>query len=122
MASPPYCPGGRLIEWITARKTSAPAGRSSWFGESTTLIGDAQALHAIAQLPERDTEELSGGSAVEAGLAECFEDGLALDAVEIGGQRFARGAVAFPAFLRHGCEAQVLRADLAAGRERERTL
>src|SRR2546423_7932416 len=107
---------------MTARKTCAPAGRSSWFGDSTTLIGDAEALHAITQLAEGDAKELCGRGAVEAGLAERFENGLALHAVEIGGQRFAGTAVGFLAVLRHPREAQVLGVDLSAAREGERAL
>src|SRR5689334_6866622 len=99
MASPPYSPGGRLIECTTSSVSASPTGRSSWLGDSTRRHGasqpsgrsfiffDAQPLHAVAQLPEGDAEELGRGGAVEAGLAERFEDRLALDAVEVVGQR-----------------------------------
>src|SRR2546428_10818852 len=90
MASPPYSPGGRLIECRTTRVISLPGGRSSWFGESTTLIGDLQPLHPVAQLAEGDPEQLRGGGAVETGLAERLEDRLALQAVEVVRQRLPR--------------------------------
>src|SRR6266508_1099726 len=92
MASPPYSPGGRLIECTTSSVISVPGGRSSWLGDAMTRAGvsvifDAQALHAVAQLPEGDAEELGGGGAVEAGLAERLDDSLALDVVEVIRQR-----------------------------------
>src|SRR5689334_10233772 len=34
MASPPYSPGGRLIEWMTASSTAQPGGRGPKFGDS----------------------------------------------------------------------------------------
>src|SRR3569832_1211705 len=34
-SSPPYRPGGRLIEWTTTRSTCAPAGRGPQFGEAS---------------------------------------------------------------------------------------
>src|SRR5438874_7533610 len=112
IASPPYSPGGRLIECSTTRVICVPLGRSSQFGDSTILIADAQALHPVAQLPEGDAEELRRRGAVEAGLAERLEDRLALEAVEIVGQRFARAPGL--AFHRLGRDAQVLGADLGA--------
>src|SRR6267143_3252505 len=102
IASPPYSPGGRLIECTTSSVIASPAGRSSWFGEATNrqprsrplgssfILFDTQALHAVAQLPEGDAEELGRRGAVEPGLAERLQDRLALDAVEVIGQR--RGA------------------------------
>src|SRR5438034_4413341 len=123
IASPPYSPGGRVIEWISTRLTSVPGGRSSWLGESTTLIGDAQALHAITQLAEGDAQELGGRGAVEAGLAERFEDRLALEVVEVLRQglavAFARG---LGRLFGRGHQAQIGGADALAGRERQRAL
>ena len=34
IASPPYCPGGKLIECTTRSVIAAPGGRSSQFGEA----------------------------------------------------------------------------------------
>src|SRR5687768_11963605 len=121
MASPPYCPGGRLMQCRTARVTSVPGGRSSQLGESTTLIGDAEALHAVAQLAERDAQELRRRGAVEAGLAQGLEDRLALQGVEVLGQRLA-AAVAGLLRLGRRREAQVGGLDLVAARQRERAL
>src|SRR5579859_7739465 len=91
IASPPNSPGGRLMQCTTSSVTAVPRGRASWFGESTTRSGfvvfDAKALHSVAQLAERDAEQLGGRRAVKAGLAERLEDRLALDAVQIIGQR-----------------------------------
>src|SRR5688500_15688499 len=117
MPSPPYSPGGRLIECSSARLISVPGGRSSWFGESTTLIGDAEALHAVAQLPEGDAQKLRRRGAVEGRLAERIEDDLALHLVEVLGQRLGGHAVRGfePARLRR--ELQVLRADLFTPRK-----
>src|SRR2546428_297234 len=117
MASPPYSPGGRLIECRTTRVISLPGGRSSWFGESTTLIGDLQPLHPVAQLAEGDPEQLRGGGAVETGLAERLEDRLALQAVEVVRQRLPR-AVDRLVVVAGGRKPQVLRAPLLAARQR----
>src|SRR6266849_397867 len=98
MPSPPYSPGGRLIECTTSSVIASPAGRSSWFGEATKrqplsrpsgprfILFDAEALHAVAQLAEGDAEQLGRRGAVEPGLAERLHDRLALDAVEVVGQ------------------------------------
>src|SRR5581483_10127792 len=109
IASPPNSPGGRLIECTTSSVTRSPLGRSSWFGEAMKRQGarrpsgpsfilvaaglgfaDAQALHAVAQLPEGDAEELGGGGAVEAGLRQRLEDRFALERIEVVGQRLGR--------------------------------
>src|SRR5262245_35755045 len=121
MCAPPYSPGGRLMECSTTRLICTPCGRSSWLGESTILIGDREALHAVAQLPEGDAEELGRRGAVEVGLGERLEDRLALDLVEVLRQRIGPGAALVERALRGlGGEAQVLGADLLAARERER--
>jgi hypothetical protein len=52
-------------------------------GESTILIGNAEALHAVAQLPEGDAKELRRRGAVEAGLAERIENRSFFDLVEV---------------------------------------
>src|SRR6185369_3085752 len=122
MCSPPNSPGGRLIEWITTRLISTPGGRASWFGESTILIGDREALHSVAQLPEADAEELRRRGAVEAGLAERLEDRLALDLVQVLRQRLGGGVLGRPALLASGAELQVLGADQLSPGERERAL
>src|SRR5688500_14223359 len=127
MASPPYSPGGRLMQWIIARLTAAPGGRSSWLGDRTTrtrlaiLVGDAEALHAIAQLAEGDAEQLGGGGAVEAGLAQRLDDRPALQGVEVVGQGLGR-PVARLLVLRRGRKAQVGGLDLVAARQRQRAL
>src|SRR5262245_59403903 len=100
MCSPPYSPGGRLIECSTTRLISAPAGRSSWLGESTILIRNREPLHPVAQLPEGDAEELRRRGAVELGLGERLEDRLALDLVEVLRQRIGRGAALLERALR----------------------
>src|SRR3989442_15656192 len=128
IGSPPYSPGGRLIECTTSRVISVPAGRSSWLGESTMRSGfavvfDAKALHPVPELAERDAQELRRRSAVEAGLAKRLEDRLALDVVEVIGQRPGlRFAFRFGSCARGRAEAQVLGSHLAAARECERSL
>src|SRR5688572_23268414 len=75
------------MECRTTKVISVSGGRSSQFGDSTILIFDIQTLHAVAQLAERNAQKPSGGSAVEAGLAERLQDRFALQAVEVRGQR-----------------------------------
>src|SRR5689334_5458245 len=119
---------------MTRRSTVEPAGRSSQFGEGTNrapsaspslpmrngsalrieLFVDAQALHAIAQGPEGDAEELRRRSAVVAGLLQRVENGLALQRIELLGQRPAgdRGRSRCGHDARRG-DLQVLGPDLA---------
>src|SRR5690348_12327814 len=136
MPSPPYSPGGRLIECTTRSEGRRPTGRSSWFGDGTKRQGrsrpsgpsfifpDAQALHAIAQLPEGDAEKLGRRRTVEAGLAERLEDRLALDGIQILRERFGSGRRrrAAAGRGRWRAQAQVIDANLFAGRESERSL
>src|SRR5690349_20314869 len=133
MPSPPYSPGGRLIECTMRSEGATPSGRSSWFGDATKRQGrsrpsgpsfifpDAQALHAIAQLPEGNAEKLGGGGAVEAGLPERLEDRLALDGIQVLRKCFrsARRRRA-AAWGRRRAQAQVINTNLLAGRESER--
>src|SRR5688572_17022558 len=102
MSPPPYLPGGRLIECTTTSEISVPGGRSSWLGESTILIFDAQALHPVSKLPEGNPQQPRRGGAVEAGLAQRLQDRLALQAVEVDRQRLAAG-------LRRGRRARLRR-------------
>src|SRR5439155_1009033 len=134
IASPPYCPGGKLIECRTRSVIAAPGGRSSQFGEAIyrasgsrpsgpIFIADAEALHPVAQLPEGDAEKLGSRRTVEPGFRQRIEDRLALQAVEVVGQRFPRAALG--ALLRHRLrrrEPQVLAADLLACAQSERPL
>src|SRR3954468_11656468 len=106
MASPPKSPGGRLIECTTSSETTLPRGRASQFGEGTrrapatqpsglgvVFLTNSQALHAVAQLPERDAKQARRRGTVESGLAERGEDRVALEPVEVRRQRLrARGA------------------------------
>src|SRR3954463_16561181 len=140
IASPPYSPGGRLIECTTSSVTRSPLGRSSWFGEATKRQGarrpsgpsfilvaelsfpDVEALHAVAQLPEGDAEELRGRGAIEAGFRERLEDRLALDRIQVVGQRLASARGGRSAWGGRRGEAQIVKADLVAAGQRERAL
>src|SRR5207237_1268882 len=96
MASPPYSPGGKLIECTTSSETTLPAGRSSQLGEATrrapatqrsglgvVFLTNAQALQAVAQLPEGDAEQARRRSAVESRLGKRRENRIALQPVEV---------------------------------------
>src|SRR5438105_8182823 len=123
-----------MCECSTSGVKASHAGRSSWLGEATKrqppsrpsgpslILLDAEALHAVAQLPERDAEELRRGGAVEPGLAERFEDRLALEVVEVVGQRPRARARGFRRRAGRRAEAQVFGANLLARRKSERSL
>src|SRR5438132_13299741 len=107
MPSPPYSPGGRLIEWISARSIVVPGGRGPKFGDGhrraethqpssqaarpprgpslsfADMVGhaDAQARHAIAHLPQRQPQARAGGGAVEAMALQRTHEDVALHGV-----------------------------------------
>src|ERR1700758_547314 len=96
MPSPPYSPGGRLIECSTTVSTRAPAGRELKLGDGTRLawrhqppcqsssarsgdavmrasgrvgrlgLGDPEPRHPVAHLAQREPEARARGGAVEA--------------------------------------------------------
>src|SRR3569832_2567718 len=101
--SPPYSPGGRLIECTTMRSMAAPCGRAPKFGEArrrakryqppshsdgtsaVVIVVVAAAGHrdrlprdAVADLPQRQAELLRGGRAVVIGLAQRLHENRAL--------------------------------------------
>ena len=59
-------------------------GRRSALG--VKLFIDTELLHAVAQRPKGDAEELCRGRAIEPRFLECLNDGLLFDALEIFGQ------------------------------------
>src|SRR3954468_19593560 len=133
IASPPYSPGGRLIECTTSSVISSPGGRSSWLGDWTyrqpsirpsgaRIILDAQALHAVAELPEGNAEELGGGRAVESGLAERLQDRLALDVVQVVGQGAGGCLTCRVAGDGRRIQAKVVGVNFVAGGESKRSL
>src|SRR3954465_10131002 len=133
IASPPYSPGGRLIECTTSSVISSPGGRSSGLGDWTyrqpstrpsgaRIILDAQALHAVAELPEGNTEDLGGGRAVESGLAERPQDRLALDVVQVVGQGAGGCLTCRVAGDGRRIQAKVVGVNFVAGGESKRSL
>src|SRR3569623_1900419 len=110
-SSPPYCPGGRLMECTTTRSTFASAGRGPKFGESSRrakryqppchsagaagsgrlvirLVAagrrEREAGDAVADLPQRQSQALRRGGAVEAALLQRLDQDFALLLVEVG--------------------------------------
>src|SRR6478609_10690168 len=108
-SSPPYWPGGRLIECSTTRSTTASAGRGPKLGEAKRrakryqpsdqsgssaggrVIGvvaagrrDGEPRDAVADLPQAQAQPLRGRGAVEARLLQGSHENLALLLVEIG--------------------------------------
>src|ERR1700758_3244603 len=102
MPSPPYSPGGRLIECSTTVSTRAPAGRARKLGAGPRVaprpqpssqsplisgigrfgLGDAEPRHPVAHLPQRQPEAGAGGGAGEVLALERAHEDHALDLVE----------------------------------------
>src|SRR4051812_44153957 len=105
--SPPYSPGGRLIECTTTRSMAAPAGRGPKLGDSSRrakryqppshcagvsglvmrVVGAAGDRYrepgdAVADLPQRQTQALRGGRAVVVGFLQRLHEDVALLLVE----------------------------------------
>src|SRR5688572_10242275 len=101
-SSPPYTPGGRLMECTTTRSTAAPSGRGPKFGEASLRAkryqpashrlapsgtgrviglfaarrGDRQPRDAVADLAQAQAQSLGGRGAVEVGLAQRLHQDL----------------------------------------------
>ena len=112
IASPPYSPGGRLIEWSTHEVDRVAAGRGPKFGDAQRARArrsqpsrhadvravrahsrsapprvaadvDAEARHAVAHLAQRQAQARAGRGAVEAMALERAHQDVALDVVEV---------------------------------------
>src|SRR5258708_31571424 len=109
---------------------AAPRGRASQFGEArkrsaVILFLDPKALHPVAKLTKGDAQQLGGGGAVEPGLAQRLEDRLALERIEVVGQRLRapRGRRRrFALDRRRRRQAQVFDLDPLGAGERQRAL
>src|SRR5512133_517334 len=109
-SSPPYRPGGRLIECTTIRSICAAGGRAPWLGESRRRAnryqpdchsapdslsdrfvmrlvagsGDGQPCDAVADLPQAEAQPMRGRRAVESALVQGLDQDVAFLLVEIG--------------------------------------